>query len=367
MIILPHYLCSLAQLALSLILQHQTSINDKHHAMKNLLYFLFLLFCQLSFAQSSLFKHYTLQDPKLQSIQIHVATADSTSSKPLLVYLDGSGNFPIYYQRKGSKNYSRSVPLDINKYSKDYHIVLISKPDVPFRDTLSSAPSGRVYYPRSDQYTALYSLDWRAEAASKAINFLMKKLPVDKKKIVVMGYSEGSQVAPKVAVLNKKVTHVVCFVGNALSHLYDFIINTRLEVEKGKISAEAGQKIVDSLYSEYEKIFAEPLSTQKTWYGETYLKWSSFSKTTPLENMLKLDVPILYVAGGKDNNQTIIGMDYARLEFMRLGKTNLTYKVYPNSNHFFQEQEMKDGKMVPLDRIDEVHQFAIDWIKAQSK
>lgn len=330
--------------------------------MKNLLFFLPFLLSYTTFSQSSLFKHYTLNDPQLQSFQIHLATTDSTRSKPLLIYLDGSGNFPIYYQRKGSKNLSSSVPLNIRKYAQDYHIVLISKPDVPFRDSLSVTPSGRSYYPRTEEYTNLYSLDWRAGAASKAINFLVKKLPVDKKKIIVMGYSEGSQVAPKVAVMNKKVTHVVCFVGNALSHLYDFLINTRLEVERGHLSPEEGQKTIDSLYREYEKIYAEPSSTQKTWYGETYLKWGSFTKTTPLENMLALDIPILYVAGGKDNNQTIIGMDYAKLEFMRRGKTNLTYQVYPNSNHFFQEQEIKDGKTISLDRIDEVHQFAIDWV-----
>ncbi len=331
--------------------------------MKNIYISLILLINYNVFSQTGtdLFKHYSLNDPKLKSVQIHLATSDTTITKPLLIYLDGSGNFPIYFKAQ-SGNYSTSVPVDIKKYSKDYHIVLISKPDVPFRDSLHTTPSGRRYYPKSESYTTLYSLDWRAEAASEAIDFLLKKIPVDKNKIVVVGYSEGSQVAPKVAVINKKVTHVVCFVGNALNHLFDFIINVRLDVEKNKISAGEGQRIVDSLYNEYEKIYANPLSVTKTWYGETYLKWSSFTKIIPLENMLKLNIPILYIAGGKDNNQTIIGMDYARLEFIRQGKRNLTYKVYPDSNHYFQEQVIKDGETVNVDRIDEVHQFALDWL-----
>ncbi|PIF45868.1 bile acid acyltransferase/acyl-CoA thioester hydrolase-like protein [Chryseobacterium sp. 52] len=318
-----------------------------------------------AFSQTELFKHYTLNDSKLKSFQIHLITSDSTATKPLLVYLDGSGNFPIYFKAKSGK-YSTSVPIDLKKYSKDYHIVLISKPSTPFKDSLQTNASGKRFYPTNESYTALYSLDWRAETASKAINFLIKKIPVNKKKIVVMGYSEGSQVAPRVAVLNKKVTNVVCIVGNALNHFYDFLINTRLDVEQNRISPMEGQKIIDSLYNEYEKIYADPLSTKKTWYGETYLKWSSFTKTTPLENMLKLNIPILYIAGGKDNNQTIIGMDYAKLEFIRQGKKNLTYKVYPNSNHYFQEEETKDGKIVNVDRIDEVHQFAIDWLNGNT-
>lgn len=80
--------------------------------------------------------------------------------------------------------------------------------------------------------------------------------------------------------------------------------------------------------------------------------------------MLKLNIPILYMAGGKDNHQTIIDMDYAKLEFLRKGKTNLTYKVYENSDHGFQERAVKDGKEVVTDRSDEAHQFALTWVNA---
>jgi pimeloyl-ACP methyl ester carboxylesterase len=79
--------------------------------------------------------------------------------------------------------------------------------------------------------------------------------------------------------------------------------------------------------------------------------------------MLKLDIPILYLAGGSDHNQTVLDMDYAKLEFLRKGKKNLTYKVYPYSDHFFQEQQEVAGQIKNSDRIDEVHQFALEWAK----
>ncbi|RZK72946.1 MAG: hypothetical protein EOO85_18425 [Pedobacter sp.] len=209
----------------------------------------------------------------------------------------------------------------------------------------------------------MYSLDWRAGVASKAIDFISKKIPVDKSKIVVMGYSEGSQVAPHVAEINKKVTHVVSIVGNAMPQFYDFLTSVRSDVKTNKMSAVEGQKVIDSLYLEFEKILADPLSIQKKWYGETYLKWSSFNQKSPLENMLELNIPILYIAAGKDDNQPIFGMDYAKLEFIRKRKNNLTYKVYPNSNHYFQDQTV-EGNNSKADRIDEVHQFAMDWINS---
>lgn len=310
-----------------------------------------------------MFDDYELSTPKLGNFSIHVSKPTAKGPRPLLIYLDGSGNFPIQFKTKSGR-YSTAIAMDVAKYAKEYYIVLISKPGIPFSDSLSYSDSGRAFYPENETYKERYSLDWRAGTAAEAINFLIKKLPVDRKKVVVMGYSEGSQVAPKVAVLNKKVTHVVCFVGNALNQLYDFILDARLEADRGKISTEEAQEKVDSLYIEYEKIYANPLAVDQTWYGETYLKWSSFTKTTPLENMIQLNIPILYLAGGKDNHQNIMDMDYARLEFLRKGKKNLTYKVYPNSNHYFQESSTVDGKTKKIDRIDEVHQFAFDWLSA---
>ncbi len=309
------------------------------------------------------FQHIRLNKKGLGEFEVHITKTKDEEKKPLLVYLDGSGNFPMYYRNKEGRT-SSSLALRIRNYSKDYIIAVISKPGIPIYDTLRYTESGRAYYPENEQYTQLYSLDWRAETASAAIDYITKNKNVDREHIIVMGYSEGSQVAPRVAVLNKKVTHVVCFVGNALNQLYDFILQARLSAEKGEITPEEGQYIVDSLYTEYAKIYKDPESVSQRWYGATYKKWASFSATTPLENMLKLNIPILYLAGGKDNNQTILDMDYARLEFLRKGKTNLTYKVYPNCDHYFQEQKKSAEKIERVDRLDEVNDFALQWVKS---
>ncbi|MBF9221335.1 alpha/beta hydrolase family protein [Hymenobacter ruricola] len=317
-------------------------------------------------AANELFQHYTLHRPQLKSFDIHVTKSDSKAKRPLLVYLDGSGNFPLYYKTKSGR-YNSSVPLNISKYAKDYYIVVISKPGIPFKDSLRYDNSGRRYYPENNTFKQLYSLDWRAEAASATIDYLVKKLPIDTRKVIVMGYSEGSQVAPRVAVLNKKVTHVICMAGNALNQLYDFLLAARLQAEQQQLSRIESQRIVDSLYTEYAKIYRSPKAVDHTWYGATYLKWSSFSRTTPLENMLRLSIPILYIAGGRDDNQTIMSMDYAKLEFLRQGKSNLTYRVYPDCNHYFQEEKTVDGVIKKSDRIDEVHQFAIEWVTTVGK
>ena len=311
------------------------------------------------------FDHYELSTKNLKNFTIHVKKSVKQGKKPLLLYLEGSTNRPLYYTTKA--NFHKAVPLDIDKYADDYHIVIISKLTTPFCDSLQEDEKGRAWYPLEHNYNNLYSLDWRVESASETIDFMFKKLDIDKEKVIVIGYSEGADVAPRVAVKNKKVTHVICFGGNALNPFYNFLIEARLKAQKGLISYDESQKIVDSLYTEYEKIYADPKSTSKHWYGETNLKWSSFTSTTPLESLLKLDIPILYASGAKDDNQIIMDVDYAYLEFLRKGKTNLTYKVYPNCDHFFTEEKtMEDGTKKTENRIREVHQFALDWVNEKS-
>lgn len=338
--------------------------------MKNLLLSLLIVIvaqnlCAQDFKDTA-FQHITLNTGDLPPFDIHVTKTYGDKKKPLIVYLDGSGNFPLYYPGRSGK-LSSSIAMNVKKYSGDFIFALISKPNIPFYDSLKYTDAGRPFYPQNDGYKQLYSLDWRALTASETIDYLVQELPVDPEQIIVMGYSEGSQVAPMVAAINNKVTHLVCFAGNALNQLYDFILDARLSVERGQLTPDEGQNVVDSLYREYEKIYREPFSVTKSWYGATYKKWASFSSITPLENMLQLNIPILYVGGGRDNNQTILDMDYAKLEFIRHGKSNLTYKVYPNCDHYFREVKTVRGKIEQVDRIDEVNDFSIQWIRANQR
>lgn len=302
-----------------------------------------------------------IKDSSLGEIKYHIYKNKIGEHKPLIVYLQGSKNFPLFWPNPNGW-YSNSITLNVHSMSNDYHIVLISKPNTPLVDSLEIAPSGRKQYPLNQEYREKYSLDWRVNSADKVINDALKKLNVDYSKVIIWGHSEGSQVAPAVAVKNKNVTHVISMMGNALNHLYDFILMERVSALKGEKSNEKAQSNIDSLYIEYEKIYNDPKSTTKEWFGESYYKWSSFTLNSPIENMLKLDIPILYVAGGNDHH-SILNMDYAKLEFLRKRKNNLTYKVFPNCDHFFMETKTDEsGKKEWIDHLDEVNDFALDWV-----
>ncbi len=309
------------------------------------------------------FKIFTIENKELGKVEFCTFKSTITKKKPILIFIHGSGNEPTFCYQPDLKIYAWKGFLEIEKYKDKYHVISVSKPGIPLFDTVQKDPvTFQTSYPLNDEFRARYSLEWRAKAVSLIIDQAIKLLPVDKSKILVIGHSQGGQVAPKVAVLNKKVTHVVILNANSLNHLYDFVLQERLASFKGEQSYEQTQQNIDSLFSDYKKIFNDPNNTTKFWNEETYYRWSSFSNETPLENMLKLKIPILVIAGGKDLwGSFIMNTDYVQIEFLKQKKTNLTYTVYPNANHFLQDEIIVNDKINYVDLKPTIFKLVDEW------
>lgn len=304
---------------------------------------------------------YQFKDTPIGTINFFVTEHKIKEEKPLLVFLDGSGHLPLFSLIKkpdGSTQLSSKITLDYDKLARQFHVVLISKPGTPFLDSLeaNSSRDFRRKYPPSVEYTQRLSLEWRAESASKVIDYLVLNLNIKDNEVIVMGYSEGGQVAPKLASINPKVTKLVNIVGGGLNQFYDMITEQRGKAQLGEISSEEAQTNIDSLMLVFKDIYAHPTATDKSWWGHSYKRWASFCRDVPMDNMLSLDIPILLISGGKDENAPIAGLDYVPLEFLRQGKTNLTYKVYPNCNHWF------DDEITGAYKLDEMLGFVSEWI-----
>lgn len=299
------------------------------------------------------FIEHTFSDKKLGEVHFYISDTLHNTEKPLLVFLDGSGNNPLFYYKKsadGKKNMYSSVPLNLSALKIKYHVLLISKPNTAFvKEQQPEIFVDSVY----DYYA---SCDWRVESASKAIEFALKNYPINKKKIVVFGYSEGGQVAPRLAVFNKNITHCIAFVGGALNQFFDEIIKYRNLAFNNEMSQEEAQTIIDSLYLEYQKIYAEADRTDKYWYGHTYKRWSSYTKIPTIDYLKQLTIPVYIAQGTDDQNTSVLSSDYLKLEFIRLHKTNLTYKTYPNCNHYF--TNVKTHQNI----LDKVIEEAMEWL-----
>src|SRR5690606_29237969 len=260
------------------------------------------------------FRSHTVHDPELGRIDLHLVDRHLQDTLPLLVFLDGSGAHPIMAVMQGPdgswQTYS-TVPRTLQEAADKHHVLLVSKPGVALIDTVH----GDIHEPPA-AYTERLSAEWRARAASRAITEVLALYPVDRDRIGVLGFSEGAQVAPRVAVIDPRITHVMAFAGGALNQFFHPIIELRMDAARGAITHQEAQARIDSLFAEYERIYADPQATDKSYWGHSYLRWSSFTDPPTLDAFVSLDIPVYLAQGSTDRNTQPLGADYVRLEFL---------------------------------------------------
>jgi pimeloyl-ACP methyl ester carboxylesterase len=137
-----------------------------------------------------------------------------------------------------------------------------------------------------------------------------------------------------------------------------------MDAATGKITHQEAQAEIDTLFAVYEQIYSDPHNTERWYYGHPFKRWGSFCTDIPLEHLVKLDIPIFFLNGSADRSTPILEADYVKLEFLRLGKTNLTYQVLPGVEHSLYEVVEEDGEEKAISRRDEAFKMIIDWIES---
>ena len=70
------------------------------------------------------------------------------------------------------------------------------------------------------------------------------------------------------------------------------------------------------------------------------------------------------LGGSADRNSPILQSDYVMLAFLKLGKTNLTYHIFPGCDHWFHEVVMQNGKEKHVSHRAEAFKTIFDWLAA---
>jgi len=342
--------------------------------MKIFFFILSLLFTQNVFSQGVTpedwgLREYHIEHKELGDIYYYVTREGLDTEKPLLFVVQGSGGLPsmIYVKFGESSTQLGTLPADfISRFPDKFHVAYMAKPGTSFCDTITVEEFNPIdileNFPQSREFKEHCDLAWQVQASSLVIDALKAEIPIYSDKIIAVGISEGGRVIPPLAIENNNITHAVCMVSGGLNQFYSSIINNRIDAAKGEISHKQAQANIDSLFRVYEDIYKYPDSIDKSWYGHTYKRWASFCTDIPLEHLVKLTIPIFVLCGSTDRNTPILQVDYIKLEFLKLKKTNLTYQVMPGVDHFLYEVIVEDGKEKGISHRDEAFNFVVDWI-----
>ena len=314
-------------------------------------------------------KAFQVNDPTLGEINYYVTEKGIDQDKPILFMVSGVRGLPtmLVVQSGDQSIQLGTIPPDqIHNFADAYHVAFISKAGTPFCDTFVVDEINPMQnledYPPSETYIQNCGMDWEVAASKRVIESLSKQLPNSDKKIVALGISEGGQLVPKLAHECERITHLVGMATTGLNQFYSSIINRRMDAAMGNITHQEAQDAIDSLFAVYKQIYNDPESTEKWYYGHPYKRWGSFCTDIPLDHLVELDIPILFIKGSADRNSPVLQSDYIMLEFLRLGKTNLTYKVLPGVDHWLGEQVEIDGEEQRISHREEIFKAISEWI-----
>jgi len=326
--------------------------------MKKLIYIFSLLtfssvFGQTKTAQDFGFRHLVFKY-KTDNVDILIKSkkGEENTPKPLFFFCQGSLPIPLIIYH--DKDVYGTFPFNPDSLSSKYHLVIVSKPDIPLIADISTLSNNNYVdstgnFPKGYMDRNLLSYYFPRNIA--VVKYLQKQNWVSTKELVIAGHSEGSTVATKIASELKSVTHLIYAGGNPAGRILSIIEQNR-SYETDTDSTNYGEYNI----SYWTDIVANK-NDMSSLQGDTYKATYEFSEPM-IPYLEKLKIPVLVAYGTKDWCSPY--NDLLRVDFIRQKKNNFTFKAYIGTEHNFFPMTAENKPNYNIFNWDKV---ANDWLK----
>ncbi|RRJ92901.1 alpha/beta hydrolase family protein [Flavobacterium macacae] len=274
------------------------------------------------------------------TLTFYLSVNKQKENLPLVVYIQGSGWNSLFNERNGKiiPTSGHSIWADVGK--ANYRILIVEKPGVNYLQT-----------EETKAFQESFSLESRSNSIIDAINYVLENKKIDKTKILVAGHSEGGIVAARVANLMKdQVSNVVIMAGEGASQLYSLyklaedgtFFNTK------EHNMPTSEQRLQYLTNRWKDILADPKSTEKKFWGFTYLRWSSMLTTSVIDELTNYNGKILLVQGTADKAVFPETATIAYISLLTKGR-NVELELIEDADHSFRildKPEIDGWKMV---------------------
>jgi pimeloyl-ACP methyl ester carboxylesterase len=303
------------------------------------------------------FNQYHLKKPDGSLLFVYGKNLSSGAKQkiPLLVVVSGSGCGSVF-KRKKDGSLSSGLPGLFAKVAGDrYAVIVLEKRGVKLGDGQGGTGVGC-----TEIYHKYAGLDFRI----KDHLLLIEAVQRYHSKIIVVGHSEGTDVAAGLTARSKDVNMLGFMSGGGPTQVFDFLVMSRKRLH-GKDGELIEEKIGD-LLSQLEDVFADPQSNKKMLFGHPYSRWSSYFRHAAIDSLVRIDVPIFLSHGSKDESVPIESADFIAAEFLRRGKKNLTYRRYSGLDHsYYSCRPMtKECDRIKGNKFPEVIRDFLQWVES---
>ena len=174
---------------------------------------------------------------------------------------------------------------------------------------------------------------------------------VDLRRTLVVGHSEGGQVAATVASNNDFVTDVACLAAGAGTQLYDSLLAARIGNRPAFGATPAEQTA--GLLAKWRDIQQHATDPNRMWVGHSYPYWASFMPGAVVEELVRAKARAFVALGSLETNAHA-DIDLVNGTLLAWGR-DITALVIEGANHGFQfpAEPKRDGWREILERVGE--------------
>lgn len=286
------------------------------------------------------------------SIEYFVSTKNA--SRPLVLYIQGSGCNPVFFRMGAGGQYASTVfSLTTIARETQLPVMVVSKPYAP--ETFPTTPDSAEACPAS--FNKTFDLASWVAHIRKALDHAQSEGVYSSSKVLVIGFSEGATVAAALAALDARITHVALVGASGTTQLFDFVVQRYLRHEHDSARlADVGDLLI-----EVRKIYADPLSGDKFAWGHAYRRWSTFFASNSLNNVMRSSAKIYVVSGMADKSVPVISTE-ALIAGLQAAGRDVVVRRLPDANHSLMAAQA--DQKAAMDAAEDEYRRILHWFSA---
>ena len=209
--------------------------------------------------------------------------------------------------------------------------------------------------------------------AIMAANLLKNDSRIDTSKVFIIGHSMGGMLAPRIDAEGGNFRGLIMMAGSPLP--MEKIMLIQLEEQMAEMTGLT-KKIISKQLDKFTVLFEglyeltdEAAKATKIGNGVTLYYFKEMGQPSVEDYLNKTDKPMLIMQGEKDF-QVRADRDYAAYQKILVGRSNVTFKLYPGLNHAFVPATYEDISMAKKEYSiekhigDDVISDIANWIKS---
>ena len=209
--------------------------------------------------------------------------------------------------------------------------------------------------------------------AIMAANLLKNDSRIDTSKVFIIGHSMGGMLAPRIDAEGGNFRGLIMMAGSPLPMEKIMLIQLEEQMAETKgLTKKIISKQLDKFTALFEGLYEltdEAAKATKIGNGVTLYYFKEMGQPSVEDYLNKTDKPMLIMQGEKDF-QVRADRDYAAYQKILVGRSNVTFKLYPGLNHAFVPATYEDISMAKKEYSiekhigDDVISDIANWIKS---